>query len=352
MSEASIPFDPNLLAREPGAERQLTRMRKVGFVIFPEFEIVDLCGPLDAFYYADRALRLTGRVGEPGYEALVIAPKAGLVKSRCGIEISAPYGLVDITGGLDTLIVAGGEGMLDACADDALIDWLKTMSTQVRRVASICTGAFLLASAGLLNNRRATTHWLYCDQLAAAYPSLSIEPNRIFVRDGGVYTSGGITAGIDLALSLIEEDLGREVPRMVAGLMVVFLRRPGGQAQFSPFLQAEPGNCRDIGELKSWILGNPGEDLSVERLARQLAMSPRNFARRFHEEAGETPAKFVERARVEAARCRLEQTAQPLDAIARSCGFGTAERMRRSFQRHLNVNPHEYRERFQSTFTH
>lgn len=352
MSQASIPFDPSLLTHEPGVDRQLTRLRKIGFVIFPDFEIIDLCGPLDAFFYADRALRLTGRVGEPGYEVQVIAAKAGLVRSKCGIEINAPYGLADVTGGLDTLVVCGGEGMLEACADEALIGWLKDMSMQVRRVASICTGAFLLARAGLLNNRRVTTHWLYCDQLASIYPSLSIEPNRIFVRDGGVYTSGGITAGIDLALSLIEEDLGREVPRMVAGLMVVFLRRPGGQAQFSPFLQAEPGNCRGIGELKSWILGNPGEDLSVERLAGQLAMSPRNFARRFHEEVGETPAKFVERARIEAARCRLEQTAQPVEVIAQACGFGTAERMRRSFHRQLNVSPHEYRERFQSTFKH
>lgn len=343
-----LPFDPIVFERE--ADRSaVQRMRKIGFLIYPNFEILDLCGPLDAFYYAERALGMAGRTREPGYQTVVIAPHRGLVKAQCGLEVAAAHDLSEIAGGIDTLIVSGGEGVMAACADDALVSWIKAMSCRVRRVASICNGAFLLARAGLLDNRRVTTHWLYSDHLAAAYPCVTVEPNLIFARDGGVYTSGGITAGIDLALALIEEDLGREIPRMIAGVMVVFLRRPGGQAQFSPFLQGDASTCRGIAELKSWILGNAGENLTVERLANQVAMSPRNFARRFHAEVGMTPARFVEFARVEAARCRLEQSDLTLQSIAERCGFATPERMRRAFKRRLGVGPYEYRERFQST---
>lgn len=349
MTSVKPPFDlRGALWPEP-VRSDIRRNRKIGILIYPDFEIIDLCGPLDVFYYADRALG-SERASEPGYECVVIAQTKGLVRAKCGLELRATHDCAEIPAGLDTLLVAGGEGAFAACEDESLIDWIKAISGGVRRLASICTGAFILAKAGLLNNRKVTTHWLYCDQLAAAYPSLCVESNRIFVRDGGVYTSGGITAGIDLALMLIEEDLGRDVPRMVAGMMVVFLRRPGGQAQFSPFLQAETGNCRDITQLKSWILGNSSENLTVERLAEQLAMSPRNFARRFRAETGMTPARFVEYARVEAARCRLEQTSLPLQTIAEICGFTTIERMRRAFKRNLAVGPNEYRERFQSTF--
>ncbi|WP_442755818.1 GlxA family transcriptional regulator [Methylocystis sp. JAN1] len=348
MTRVTPPFDPVVFERE--ADRSaVQRTRRIGFLIYPDFEILDLCGPLDAFYYAERSLGMTGRIKEPGYQTVVIAPRKGLVKAKCGLEILAAHDFSEIAGGLDTLIVSGGEGVMTACADEALVDWIKAMSCRVRRVASICNGAFLLARAGLLNNRKVTTHWLYSDRLAAAHPTVNVEPNLIFVRDGGVYTSGGVTAGIDLALALIEEDLGREVPRMIAAVMVVFLRRPGGQAQFSPFLQGEASNCRDIVELKSWILGNAGESLTVERLAAKVAMSPRNFARRFHAEVGMTPARFVEYARVEAARCRLEQSDLTLQTIAESCGFATPERMRRAFRRSLGVSPYDYRERFQST---
>lgn len=348
MADPTHPFDP-IVFREPIARSNVQRARRIGFLIFPDFEIVDLSGPLDVFYYADRLLRTAPRENEPGYESLVIAASRGVVRSKSGLDVTAPYGCADITDGLDTLIVVGGEAPLEACADETLIAWIKAISVRVRRVASICTGAFLLARAGLLDNRKVTTHWMFCEQLAANYPSLCVEPNRIFVRDGGVYTSGGITAGIDLALMLIEEDLGRDVPRMVAGMMVVFLRRPGGQMQFTPFLEGEATGRRGIADLKSWILAHSSENLTVERLADQVSMSPRNFARRFRAETGMTPARFVEYARVEAARCRLEQTRLPLQTIAEICGFATLDRMRRSFTRHLQVGPHEYRDRFQST---
>lgn len=315
MSQPEIPFDPNTFKSTVDRWHDLARVRKVGFLVWPDFEILDLCGPRDAFFYANAMLAMQGRADEPGYKLLVIAAEPGLVRSHCGLEIKAEHGCGDIDE-LDTLVVVGGLGMLAAAADARLIEWLKRIAPRARRVASVCNGAFLLASAGLLNNRRVTTHWAYCDQLAESYPALRLEPDRIFVRDGGVYTSGGITSGIDLALALIEEDLGRDVPRAVAGMLVVYLRRPGGQTQFSPFLRPEPGNCRDILELKSWILGRVAEDLSIERLAAELSMSPRNFARRFREETGQTPAKFVEFARVEAARCQLEQSGMSLENIA------------------------------------
>jgi transcriptional regulator GlxA family with amidase domain len=344
-----LPFPDVCGAEALPSPKQPLRRRRVVFLVFTDVEIVDLCGPLDVFQYANNTLQLTGRDNEPGYETLVVALQAGPVKSAGGLEIIATHGCDDELGEIDTLVVPGSPWIEHACAEPRLIDWLQKMAPRARRVVSICTGAFLLAGAGLLENRAVTTHWMFCDKLAALYPSLQIYRDRIFVRDGHVYTSGGITAGIDLTLSLIEEDLGQEAPRFIAGVMVVFLRRPGGQNQFSIFLQAEAPNRPDIRELQAWILANPKEDHAVERLAARLNMSPRNFARQFLTEAGMTPAKFVEHARVEAARCKLEQTNSSLEAVAAETGFGSAERMQRSFQRLLNVGPHDYRARFQST---
>ncbi len=342
------------LSNLPGVEAlppsiQPLRSRRVVFLVFTDVEIVDLCGPLDVFQHANNTLKLQGPDSEPGYEILVVALQPGPVKAAGGLEIIATHGCDDELGEIDTLVVPGSPWIERACAEPRLIEWLHETAPRARRVVSVCTGAFLLAEAGLLVNRAVTTHWMYCDRLAALHPSLRIEPDRIFVRDGHVYTSGGITAGIDLALSLVEEDLGREAPRFIAGLMVVFLRRPGGQNQFSIYLQAEATKRPDIRELQAWILANPKEDHAVERLAARINMSPRNFARQFLAESSVTPAKFVEHARVEAARCKLEQTSILLEAIAIETGFGSAERMQRSFQRRLNVSPQDYRARFQST---
>jgi transcriptional regulator GlxA family with amidase domain len=331
------------------ASKQPQRRRRVVFLAFTDVEIVDLCGPLDVFQHANNTLQLHGRDNEPGYETLVVALQAGRVKAAGGLEIIATLGCDDELGEIDTLIVPGSPWIERACAEPRLIDWIQKTAPGARRVVSVCTGAFLLADAGLLENRAVTTHWLYCDRLAAAHPTLRLDPDRIFVRDGNIYTSGGITTGIDLALSLVEEDLGREAPRFIAGLMVVFLRRPGGQNQFSIFLQAEAPTHPDIRELQAWIVANPAEDHAVERLATRINMSARNFARQFLAESGMTPAKFFEHACVEAARCKLEQTNGRLEAIAAEAGFGSAERMQRSFQRLLNVSPQDYRARFQST---
>lgn len=271
-----------------------------------------------------------------------------------------------------------------ARSDAALVAWIRETATRVRRVASVCTGAYLLAAGGLLEGRRATTHWGFTKQLADAYPSISIDADRIFVRDGTVYTSAGVTAGIDLALALVEEDLGRDIARLTARIMVMFLRRPGGQCQFSTYLgseadalrdsrwfqtvihgqsdadlsqvrsslSVEAGSRPDMRGLQAWVLAHPDADLSIEALSERMAMSPRNFARLFVTEAGMTPAKFVEGARLEAARCTLEQTALPVEAIAERCGFGDPERMRRSFRRMLRVTPQDYRARFKSTVLH
>jgi transcriptional regulator GlxA family with amidase domain len=351
ISEPSPFFNPSIFTDVTADtfRTDTTRARRIGFLVYPNIEIIDLCGPLDAFVYADCWVRERKRPDEFGYDLRVIAPKPGPIKTMTGLEIIATHGLEDVTESLDTLIVAGGIGVVQACAEPALVEWIKMMAPRVRRLASVCTGAFLLAAAGLLANRRVTTHWGYCDQLAASYPSLQVDPNLIFVRDGNVYTSGGITSGIDLALALIEEDLGRDIPRFVAGTMVVFLRRPGGQTQFSPFLMSEAKNRYDIRQLQAWIVAHPAADHTVENLADRVAMSPRNFARLFQSETGTTPGKFVDQARVEAARCKLEQTDILMDAIAASCGFGTPERLRRSFQRHLHVSPQDYRARFHST---
>ena len=230
--------------------------------------------------------------------------------------------------------MAGSINVEQACKDDpALVEWVRAMAPRVRRVASICTGAFISAAAGLLNYRRVTTHWLFSEVLATAYPSIKVDSSLLFARDGNIYSSGGITAGIDLALALVEEDLGREIALATARILVVF--------PFSAYVKLEAKNRPDIGELQAWILGHPGEDLSVSALADRMAMSLRNFARLFQSETGDTPAQFAERARADAARCKLEQTVVPVETIAKECGFGNAERMRRTFQRLFDVSPQE-----------
>src|SRR5579883_1229909 len=338
----------NTLATSPSQE--LTRSRRIGVLVWPGCDVLDVCGPIDVFFYARYWLQRFGRTCEPGYQCDIIAAAPGSVKTTCGIELIATHGYSGIEDGLDTLIVVGGAEAEEASKDPSLVGCARSMAPKVRRVASICTGAFILAAAGLLHQRRVTTHWLFSEALATLYPSTEVDSSLIFVRDGNIYSSGGITAGIDLALALVEEDLGREIALAVARTIVVFPRRPGGQSQFSAYVTyRELGNRPDIQELQTWMLGHPGEDLSVQALADRMGMSPRNFARIFRNEIGETPAQFAERARADAARCKLEQSALPVETIAQECGFGNAERMRRTFQRLFNVSPHDYRARFRST---
>jgi transcriptional regulator GlxA family with amidase domain len=304
-------------------------------------------GPIEVFSTATRYLRERQPDAPPAYSTEILASRAGAVTMGSGIGLVANRSYRSVRGGIDTLIVCGGNARA-AAADPALLRWLQRMEPKVRRLASVCTGAFILAAAGLLNGRRATTHWLSAPALARDYPEITVEPDAIFVRDGHLYTSAGVTAGMDLALALVEEDHGRDVALMVARLLVLFLKRPGGQSQFSSQLAVQMLPSGPLKGLPEWIVEHLGEDLTVESLAARVAMSPRNFARVFRKETGMTPAKFVERARVERARRELEDSTAPVETVAVVCGFGSAERMRRTFQRHLRVVPQEYRRRFEN----
>ena len=255
---------------------------------------------------------------------------------------------LDVAGPLDTLVVAGGEGTRSVVGDAGVIGAVRRLAPQTRRIASVCTGAFVLAEAGLLDGRRATTHWGSCDLLAQRYPAVRVDPDPIFVRDGETWTSAGVTAGIDLALAMVEDDLGRDVALAIARRFVVFLKRPGGQSQFSAQLAGQFAEQPPLRDLQGWVVEHLADELTVERLAEHVAMSPRNFSRAFRREVGVTPARFVERVRVEAARRRLEDTTLSVEEVAAGCGFGTAETMRRTFLRVVRVTPTDYRIRFRS----
>ena len=323
--------------------------RHIVMLVYPGCVLMDAAGPMEVFNFANMKLlnfdiKQAGK--EQAYRLTVVAEKSGPVRTFSGVSIHADKAYEEIEEPVDTLMIAGGVVMEEVIKDSKMQNWILTMLPKVRRMTSICTGAFLLAAGGLLDNRRATTHWLYCQTLASEYQKIWVEPDKIFIRDGNVYTSGGVTAGIDLALSLVEEDWGWEVAAGAAKGMLIFMRRPGGQSQFSTYIFNEAKTRKDFRELQAWIISNPDQDLSVEILARRMAMSERNFSRLFCQEVGMTPAKFVERVRLEAARNILIQSDHPLESVAVRCGFGNAEQMRRSFQRLLNTSPQEYRINF------
>jgi transcriptional regulator GlxA family with amidase domain len=251
-----------------------------------------------------------------------------------------------VRGALDTLVVAGGTSVAAAIDDPRLLTFVRRAAGRSRRVTSVCTGAFVLAAAGLLDGRRATTHWASCSRLADRHPSVTVEPDAIYVRDGNVWTSAGVTAGMDLALALVEQDHGRDVALEVARWLVLYARRTGGQSQFSAPLAADLAHREPLRDLQAWIAEHPDADLSVGALARRANMSARHFARAFRAETGVTPGDYVERVRVDAARRLLEGTTDTADAVARRCGFGTAETMQRTFRRHLHVTPTAYRRHF------
>jgi transcriptional regulator GlxA family with amidase domain len=314
-------------------------MRRVVIVVFPGVQTLDVTGPAEV-------LRAATRIRPPGYEVTVAAADAGpLPTSTVSFMPDARLEEID-TGPIDTLIVAGGTGTRSAEDDERLVDWIAAAARRSRRVASVCTGAFLLARAGLLNGRRATTHWASCAELADRYPAVAVEHDPIFVRDGNVVTSAGVTAGMDLALALVEEDLGRQTALDAARWLVVFLQRPGGQAQFSAQLAAQAADRAPLRELQAWIPDHLDEDLTVPALARRACMSDRNFARAFRRETGLTPGAYVEAARVERARIALENGDLAVELVADQAGFGTVETMRRAFRRQVGVSPAEYRTRF------
>ena len=333
------------------AEPQVTR--RVVIVAVPPVRPLDVFGPAEVFGDANRL-----RGGGPAYHVEVVsAADERTVASHLGTPVHADCGYGELPVGadappVDTLLVAGGLGARGRQYSPEFVAWLRQRTAAARRFGSICTGALVLAEAGLLDGRRATTHWNWCGDLARDYPRVTVDPAPIYVRDGNCYTSAGVTAGIDLALALVEDDLGRALALRVAQMMVVFLRRPGGQAQFSATLAAQTHERGVLGDVLPWMADHLREDLSVPQLARRAAMSRRNFARQFAEAVGTTPARYVEDLRLERARRQLESTAQSLDEIAGACGLGSAEVLRRLFARRLGVTPGRYRMSFGRAVTH
>jgi transcriptional regulator GlxA family with amidase domain len=328
------------LARMPKTPRFTpTRPLRVEIVAFERVQLLDVAGPLQVFASAND---LAGAA--PRYDPVVVAAGAA-VTSSAGLALATrPLPRKPRT--LDTLIVAGGFGVYAACENEALVDWIRARATAARRVASVCSGAFLLASAGLLDGRRAATHWSRCAELARRFPAVAVDPDPIFIRDGNVWTSAGITAGIDLALALVEADFGRDAALGVARQLVVFLKRPGGQAQFSTTLALQHGGAR-FERLHAWIADHLAGDLTIAALASAAGMSERSFVRRYREATGATPARAVERIRIEAARRMLEE-GRPIKRTSARCGFGSEETMRRSFLKLLGTTPRAYRARFSS----
>lgn len=319
--------------------------RNVVFIAYDEITTLDLVGPMDVF---DTAGRVAARDPQRNESyALAIATLGGRgVRSTSGVRLSADVALERLRRPVDTLVVVGGLGSRAAAKDEPLVRAVARVAERSRRVASVCSGAFVLAAAGLLDGRRAVTHWASCGELAARFPAVTVEDDPIFVRDGSVWTSAGVSAGMDLALALVEDDLGRKVSLETARQLVLFARRGGGQSQFSPLLARQLAERDPIRELQAWILEHVDEDLSVSALARRVAMSPRHFARVFRDEVGETPAAFVELARVEVARSLLETTGLPVEHVGEAAGFGSAPTFRRVFRRRLGVGPRTYRDRF------
>ena len=312
--------------------------RRIAFALFNDLQSLDLTGPWEVFSAAEAR--------RPGsYELVAAAVRPGPIRSSSGLGLAAAERLADVSG-VDTLIVPGGTGTQAAAADEHLLTEVRRLSAGARRTAAVCSGSFVLGAAGLLEGRRAVTHWAYCELLAKAVPAARVESDPIFVRDGSVFTSAGVTAGIDLALALVEEDLGADVALDVARWLVVYARRPGGQAQFSVQLANRAASSDPLRELQSWIAENPAGDLSVGELAARVHLSERQLARRFRSELGSSPADYVEQQRVELARGRLEDGDEDLEAVAAASGFGSAEVMRRAFQRRIGTSPSSYRERF------
>jgi transcriptional regulator GlxA family with amidase domain len=318
--------------------------RVVEVLAYPAVQLLDVTGPLQVFASANDLVAKSGEAIP--YEIRLVAPGGDSVPASAGVALVAQP-LSSFETSVDTLVVAGGENFDATSIDPVLVDWVRGRTKQARRTASICTGAFLLGAAGVLDGRRAATHWLHCAELARRFPAVQVDSDPIFVRDGPIWTSAGVTAGIDLALALVEEDLGRSITLAVARYLVVFLKRPGGQAQFSETLSLQAAEDK-FGPLHDWIREHLAQDLSLRVLAGEAGMSERSFSRHYAESTGLTPARAVERLRLEGARRLLLDTRLPVKRISQRCGFGSEETMRRSFLRLLGSTPQDYRARFGS----
>jgi transcriptional regulator GlxA family with amidase domain len=323
----------------PAGNHQFMPPRRVLIVLFDDIQSLDVSGPLEVFDGANRYLA----PGDAAYAITTASHDGQTVRTSSGLTLTPDTDL-NTAPAAHTLVVPGGRGTRDP--DPGVIDWLRHHAPNTPRTISVCTGAFLLAAAGLLRGRRVTTHWSACATLAERFPDVQVDPEPIFIRDGDLATSAGVTTGIDLALALVEEDLGRDAALTIARHLVMFLRRPGNQTQFSAQLAAQWAERPRLRETQRWIAEHPGADLSVPTLAQRAHLSPRQFARAFTAEVGTPPGHYVDLVRMEAARRQLEDTDHSIEHVARTCGYGTPESMRRAFLRALGIGPAEYRRRF------
>jgi len=323
--------------------------RTVLFVTYPDMCLLDVTGPQTVFWLASKEMT---RQRVTAYDCHTISADGGLVQAAEGVQIQTRPAADFDSQPIDTVIIPGSFFIQSVLPkSDALHTWIRDVSTRARRIASVCTGSFLLAKAGLLNGKRAATHWMVCDVFQSLFPDVVVDRESLFVREGSIWTSAGVSSCIDLSLALIEEDCGRSIAMNVAQEMVVFLKRPGGQSQFSQLLKAQALEKDTFDNLHLWIMNNlDNEELTIEMLAEQACMSPRNFARVYKKTTGRSPAKAVELFRLESARRLLEDSNHNIRTIARQCGFGDEERMRTAFLRTLAIAPSEYRERFATSF--
>jgi transcriptional regulator GlxA family with amidase domain len=322
------------------------RTRVIVLVAYDGCQSLDVTGPWEVFTKATRFGAVLG--SPPAYRLILASPHGGSVHTNSGLEWANSTAVAEVHGSIDTVLIAGGDvGAFERGGTaNSLLAWLQRKARIVRRMGSVCTGAFALAAAGLLDGRRATTHWHSCTQLATTYPKVHVEPDAIYVVDPPFYSSAGISAAIDLSLALVEADLGQAVALSVARELVLYLRRPGGQSQFSAGLQAQMGANHRLRDLVTWMVEHPKSDLSVAALADRMAMSVRHFARQFRSETGQTPARFVEALRVDCAKSHLEQTPWPLTRVAQRAGFGSVDSLQRSLRRSTGITPEQYRQRF------
>lgn len=305
---------------------------------------LDVSGPLEVF----NAANLYGNARARRYRILIASRVGGTVCANSGLRIAATTPIGQLPGNIDTVLLVGGNevGLREVIADNMTMKWIRTIGQCARRFGSVCTGTFLLGAAGLLDGRRVTTHWYSCAELAAMFPAARVISDAIYVEDGSLYTSAGITAGMDLALALVEADLGQRTALAVARQLVLFLRRPGGQSQFSAMLSAQARTSHRLRDLLIWIIEHPCADLSLAALAHRANMSERNFTRRFRADTGMTPAEFIESARLDRARALLEETDWAMKKLARQAGFGSVDALQRAFLRRLGTTPRDYRKHF------
>jgi len=328
----------------------MEKTKHIVIIAPPMTSLLDVAGPLEVFSKTTDYIKNNLSETKESYTTHILSiDSSNIVNTSSGLPIICEGGIESINYGIDTVLFAGkgGYNPKDVIVEP-LLNWLKENANKIRRIGSICAGAFILAEAGLLNGRRATSHWQVCDKLARQYPDVKVEKDPIYVKDGNIYTSAGISTGMDLSLALVEEDFGRNVAVMVARILVLYLKRPGNQSQFSNVLMHQTVDYEPIQTIQDWIIDHLDEQLTVEILAEKALMSPRNFARVFLRETGITPAKYIEKMRLETARRRLEETRLTIDEISNECGVGNADGLRRLFLRHMKTTPGDYRRNFTS----